>query len=360
MSHRQVLSFFAGSAAVALSLAACSSSGSTSSSSALAGSGGSGGSAGSSSIPAYNGPEAGLPASFPKPHPKKLVIGFLSPSAVVPTLKAVQDALTQEVHRLGGTVIAEDAQVNVNTQVSQFQQLLNRDVSAIVAFPLDPGALTAELAQAKAKGIPVVSVNQPYDASQPLTGYVADSKQGFDTQAYDRAKAVATASPGASYELIGFGGPAPSLTYFVQRTKYWADKDGLKYLGESDAQSNDASGGAAAMTALLGKYTSAKYVFVYDDPAALGAAGVVRSDGKSVRVVGDGGADEATLEAVKTGLLWGTFRQDTYSGGVNAADAAYDAVEKITIPGKKMAVFTGKFVTQTNVDGVKPTGPITP
>jgi ABC-type sugar transport system substrate-binding protein len=342
-----------GAAAIAALTTACSSSGSSSSSPTASSS------AHAATTIAYDGPEASLHLSFPTVPGKKLVIGFLNPSAVVPSLALCQKGVEAEVHALGGTVVAKDAQVNLNTQVSQFEELISQHVSAIIVFALDPSALAPQLQQAERAGIPAVAVNDPFDASQPLpAGYYANVLQGFDKEAYERAKYVASVSPGASYALMGFGGaPVPSLQYFIQRQRYWSDKFGLKFTEESDAQTNDANGGSQAMTAILAKSPNVQYVFSYDDPPALGAAGEARSAGKSVRVLGADASDQGTLDAVKAGVLFADYRSDQYELGAQAAIAAYSAAEKIKLSYTQIVV-GGEIVTQANAGSINPNGPL--
>jgi len=266
--------------------------------------------------------------------------------------------VADEVTKIGGTLVAKDSQLDLNTQVNQMQELIDRKVDAIVVYPLDPNALAPQLKAAAAAGIPVVAINTPIKAGDPLLpGYVANVLQGFDRAAYSRAAAIAAVAPGSSYAVLGLTIPVGTLKYYSERQRYWADRFGLKFLGEQDAQTDDPTGGGQAMTAILGKYPDVTTVFTYNDPSALGAAGAARSAGKTVRVFGSDGSDQATFDAVKAGQLFATYRVDQYSEGAQATVAAITAAAKGSLPFSTVVV-TGKVVTADNAATVSPTGPL--
>ena len=95
-----------------------------------------------SAIPAYDGPEAGLPSEYEAP--KKLAnctIGYQNISGAISSLAAEQEAAEEEAKALGCKIVALDDQLNPTTQVNNFEQLLTQKVSAIVVYPIVPSAL---------------------------------------------------------------------------------------------------------------------------------------------------------------------------------------------------------------------------
>ena len=307
----------------------------------------------------YDGAEAGIGHTFGDLHASKgLTIGWLSPNEKIPALAQLQKGITALVQKAGGTVVAKDCQLDYNLQVNQFQELIARKVDGIIVYPLNPDALGPQLAAAKKAGIPVVAINTPIEGGQPLSpGYVANVLQGFDTAAYNRAKYVASVAPGSSYGLIGLSIPVGTLKYYMTRQKYWADKFGLKFLGQEDSKTDDPTGGADAMTGLVGRNPKVQVVFAYNDPAARGAAGAARSAGKSIRVLGSDASDQATMDAVSSGQLFASYHVDQYTEGYQSALAVYDVASggKLT---KDTVVTSGIMITKDNAGEVQPEGPL--
>ena len=74
----------------------------------------------------------------------------------------------------GATLLWNSAGMDVNAQISQFQQFINRKVDAIVVAPVNSATLTPQIKAAKEAGIAVVVTNLTAspDATPYLTSYV--------------------------------------------------------------------------------------------------------------------------------------------------------------------------------------------
>jgi ABC-type sugar transport system substrate-binding protein len=356
--------------ATVLVAAACGSSSSSSSGSGSgggsAGSGGStsassasnsGSSGGGSSTGGYNGPEASLPHSYPAPTIKKgftFTIGWSNPNGTEPSLNLEQQSAAQEATALGGKFIAKDAAASINTQVDQVNQMLAQRVNGLVLYPNDPTALTPQLNKAKAQKIPVAAVSTPGTAgAATLPGYDTNIIQGFDQGAYCTAKAAATAAPGSSFATIGFAAPIPALKYLVQRIQYWGKKDGLKFLGNVDVQTDTPSGAANAMSAILAKYPSVKDVLTWNDGTAEAATTTARSQGKQLNITGENG-DATAINMIKGGNLLATFEYNVRELGKDEVIALYDELTHQHLPLAKQSTPIGTCITKANAANVAP------
>jgi len=350
--------------ATAAAVAGCGSSGTTSGSSGSGSAGSGGGSsttgttAAVANIP-FSGPESGLPTSYPDPTPRpgfSYTVGYLSPNASIGFLASVYQGVKAETARLGGRFIGYDAQFNQDRQVSQFSDLLAQHPDVIVAYPLLPSALTAQVRQAESEGIPVVTNDSPADASEPLLpGYATNVHQGLDLSRYSIARALARDAPGATYALLGVSLPVPSLRYAMVRSHYWNDRFGLKYQGEVDSSDDTSAGAQQAMTTLLARYPNVQVVVAYNDTAAEAASAVARSSGKSnIKIAGDGG-DATAVRMIRNGQLWGTYGPDEAGIGRQQAIAAYDLASRQHLPlPRNIVMTTGTMVTRANADSYTP------
>jgi ribose transport system substrate-binding protein len=348
---------------VALVLAACGSSSSSSSSTSESSTSPetspatiSSGSGEAASI-AYNGPEAKLPGTYPKPQGKPeagFKVGFLNPNASVSSLLTIQQSAEKVVKEYGGSTIAEDAQFDVQTEVSQFNNLMAQHVDAVIVYPLDPKALAPSFAQAEAAGVPVIGIDQPADAEEPPTENLATSVLlGRDYAAYSIAKALAEEKPGATFGVLGNAAPVPALQYTSERQQYWGEKFGLEYLGRSDAQADTPAGAAAAMTGLLGKYPEVEAVISYNDPSAEAAASVASSSGKSgIRITGYNG-EKSAFEQIEAGQLIGTFLLPVTEVGEQLGTAAVDLLTETGTPLPPLVNVRGEVVTKKNVQSAE-------
>lgn len=309
-----------------------------------------------SSIPAYSGPEKGLPTEFASGVKAKgaCTIGYQNIFGAISSLAAEQEAAEEEAKALGCKIIALDDQLNPTTQVNNFNQLLSQNVSAIVVYPIVPSALTPSLEQAEAAGIPVISDTTPPDVEEALPkGYVARVQQAWDEVAYARAKYVAEQSPGTEFAIIGLAAPVASLQYLGERTKFWAEKFGLKFAGQIDAQEDNPSSASTAMSAVLGKFSNVGAVFAYNDNTAVAAATVAKSSQAEVEICGANGQKEA-FQSIEQGSMSCTVWIDFLSLGKQLVRGAYNSFAGEKVPDTITVPI--EIVNSENLDSVEPIG----
>jgi ribose transport system substrate-binding protein len=287
----------------------------------------------------------------------KCSIGYQTIIGSVPAQKAEQDAAGAEAKRLGCSYTALDDMVTPTTQVNNFNQLVAQKVNAILVFPIVASALTPSLAKAKAAGIFVVGQSAPIAAdSAPIPGYVTDGLHMSDTEAYLRVKSIAAAKPGASFVEMGLGAPVELLQYYSTRTKYWAAKFGLKYLGEIDCQQDDPASYATAMSAILGKYPSLQALFTFSDNSAVGAAAVADSSGKGSILISGGDGSSNAINQIKAGKIYNTPQPDFLLTGKLMVDAAYDEITKQNLPLPAKFGVPVTLIDKSNAGSASPIG----
>jgi ribose transport system substrate-binding protein len=363
-------------AVMALVIAGCGSSGSSSSSASTTSSEGSAGSEetenassdessgeesgeeGAGAIPAYNGPEAKLPSEYEVAKEKlaNCSIGYQNISGAISSLAAEQEAAEEEAANLGCKITALDDQLNPTTQVNNFEQLLTQKVSAIVVYPIVPSALAPSLGKAEAASIPVISDTTPPQVTTPLPkGYVSRVQQGWDKVAYLRAKYVAEEDPGAEFVIMGLAAPVESLEYLGERTKYWAEKFGLKFAGQIDAQEDTPASASTAMSGIVGKYPNAGAIFAYNDNAAVAASTVAKASQSSATICGANGQKEA-FQAIESGAMACTVWIDFDELGKQLVRGVYDAAAEPETKLPETVVVPVEIVDSENVGSLEPIG----
>ncbi len=306
----------------------------------------------SASKATYSGPELKFPHTYAKPSGKAksaFTVGLLSPNASVLVLKQIIDGATAVVKAHGGTLTAEDAGFNVQTQVSQFQNLLAQHVNAIILFALDPAALAPSLAQAKAAGIPVISTDQPVDSTQKVDSHLtSDLALGRDKTAFLDAKTIAQKKPHASFAVIGTAAPVADLKYLTAREIYWGKRFGLKFVGEVDAQTDNAAGASAAMSGILARYHGVQALMTYNDATAESAAATALSSGNSTIKIASVNGEAPAIAEVKSGRLLSTVLINGTLAGTLEGYAAVDAVLKQHVPLPRLTVMSVTLITKAN------------
>lgn len=340
----------------ALALAGCSS-GSSTAPPASGQSRSSDSTASTPNVPPYNGPDSTLFAEIKAPTLKPGVafrVGFLQANGAVGNLRAMQQAAQQQVSKLGGSMIALDAQLSAQTQISQFQQLIAQRVGAVLVIPLDPNALEASFKQARAAGIPVIAYNAPADTSQPTNPLITTSVNvGFDYAAYALMKDIATKRPGSTFAILGIGLPVPNLQYINARAKYWGIKLGLDFVQEADAQTDDTNGYGPAVNAIFTKNLHVDNVIAFNDESAVFAATQAQQRGITPNISCLNGGEDIARQGIVAGRMYSDYFIRWSDEGTTMANAAYLDVSKQGTPPKSV-VLKSTLVTKANVDQPRP------
>jgi ribose transport system substrate-binding protein len=303
-------------------------------------------------VASYQGSLAHLPSTFGAPIKKALKIGWSSALDANELVHRLGDALEREVARQGGTFEKYDANGAPDQQVSQFQQLINDKVDAIVVWPLDANALGPSVKQARNAGIPVVAM-EANPAGNNAGGFTSQVIFGRDLQAYVQARVMQKLHPGADVAVAAFAVPVPSIVQYAARAKYWAEQVGLKVVASVDNPSDDVAGGEKVATPLLSKFPQLAGLFAYNDPTAIGAAAAARSATLGLTTFGNNGGDDG-LNAIKSGKESLTIQPPFLTWAKELVAAAYLAKEN---PDKALppTVFPGlgMVITKDNVNEAK-------
>ena len=277
----------------------------------------------------FDSPEAKLPAVAPTPvvkHGATFKLGYLNDDGGVGALDTEQAAAGAEAKTLGGRMIAYNVAGSPSTQASDFSTLMAQHVTAIAVQPINPPAMTRLINQANAAGISVIANATPAVPGPRVPGYATDVMEGVDRCAYLNAMTVARAQPKASYALLTTALPVPALVDLMARTKYWATRFGLRYVGSLSSGVDDTpAAGSAAMSSIATKYPNVDAVFAWSDGIAEGAATTQKTRaGGHIKVVGQSG-ELAAIQQVKQGTMFATCADNYPAIGRQLAISAYDA-----------------------------------
>jgi ribose transport system substrate-binding protein len=268
-------------------------------------------------------------------------------------LLTIQTECEKKIKALGGTMIAYDAGLDIQKQVSQMDQLISQKVDIIVAYPVTDVALTQGVAAAKKAGIPVVMINTPSNSLLPLDPNAsAMVGMAFDQYDYETIKYIAKKYPKSKVAFMGFGPPSENLVHIVGRTEFWAQQMGLTVLGQIDAVDPSPGAASVATQGIIGKYPDVQVIVGYNDYATMAAAAALKAAGKSgVLVATANGGQDITAAGIKAGTAICAYRNPWEKLGNAAGIAAYDVLTKQPLPQKRM-LFLGDLAGKENVDSL--------
>lgn len=217
-----------------------------------------------------------------------------------------------------------DAGGSGETQVQQFEEMINQGYNAIIVNALDTSALASVTTEAEKNGIKVIHINVGPDSTH--TGGISNSSWNLGVTV---ANDVMAKMPSAKCVAIG---PPVSMLAVVQGVT--AFEETLKAGGDSyqflENQAGDWSTENANELArnLLTKYNNdIDVIFCHSDQMALGAAQAVEAAGLSgkIKIYGADGLQEA-LTYIKEGKMEGTVYCDAVQQGTTAAQFALYAL----------------------------------
>lgn len=296
--------------------------------------------------------EADVPVGYEEPESGDYRLAYLNPLGGNEFLDTLGRAMELETERLGGSYVELDAKGDVDTQVSQFQQVVGQDVDGIFVFALDPGSVQPALERAKSADIPVVTIDLNFESTEDIGDFDSQIWQRRDEAAFLGVQEMASRfeAPG-SVATIDFAVQVPSIVFSIERAVYWAEQFGLEVVGNATNPSDDIAGGEIAMTEILGSFPDIGGVIGYNDPSGIGAAAAARAQGRDDLVFGgqNGGSD--AFEAIRADRLSYTAKLDPPSMGKFAAWGLYNLLQGNEVP-KTVKAEEPVIVTSDNIDSV--------
>ncbi|MEQ8964982.1 MAG: substrate-binding domain-containing protein [Azospirillaceae bacterium] len=269
-------------------------------------------------------------------------LGVSMPTVQGPFFTALLYGIVDEAEAQGFEPIVLDAggYANVDQQVSDMQNLLVQDVSAILIDPADDNAFVGVLMESEAQGVPVVA------SGAPLTG----TNAAVSASHCDLGLAMAE----GAVELLPEGGTVAALT--GPAGAFWAteryrcfkealDGSGIEIVAEQSSEP-DAAVGLSIATDLLQRFPDVDLLYGADDTVGVGAARAVQSN------------DACDDIAVLTAILGETTEELMREGCID-----YVVAQQTVVIGRESvrvakALLDGEELEETSI--IVPVVPVTP
>jgi galactofuranose transport system substrate-binding protein len=221
----------------------------------------------------------------------KTIVGFSQSESTSNPFRATETkSITDQASKLGVKLIQRNANADVNAQNSQIEEMIAQGAKVLIVAPENSAGLGPALAQAKAKKIPVLTIDRTVTGTA-CSDDIAFIGSNFYGQAQIAADDLATATKGTAKVAILSGTPGNNVS--TDRTNGFTAQLKSKYpnmtVVASQTANFDETDGQKVMEQLLQAHSDINAVYAENDEMALGAIQAIRSagrtPGKDVKIV---------------------------------------------------------------------------
>lgn len=261
----------------------------------------------------------------------------------------ISDSQKAKAKELGVDIEIFDGNYDVNTQISQFENMIAQGFDAIIFSPVDVDAMSVAVDKAVEAGIPVFGVNTRVN-SDKLTSYIGSN----DVTAGEIEMNYIAEKIGGKGNIVIMEGPIGSSAQVQRREgihNVLAQYPDIKVLAEKTANWSRAEGLALMENWLQTFEGQIDAVVGQNDEMALGALQALEGKGLNDRdaipVIGVDAIADA-LQAVKDGRMNATVFQDAKGQGAQSVEVAVKYLKGEAIEDEYWIPF--QLVTPENVD----------
>lgn len=247
--------------------------------------------------------------------PQGLVFGIPSPLSTEPGEHNINLGIECFADTIGGRVITLDSNLDVNKQVTDFDQLLAQGAQVLPFLPLDHDAFVGPFQRADEAGATVVELYNP-NSEAPGSVYENSPAAGEDA-----VGVVKEQFPDGSKALVIGGPPIPAVTDRINGFIDNAADAGITVLEQRDNLSDNVQDARTLAETLIAKHPDVNVIFGFNDNSAIGAGLAIQAAGiENVLIFGINGTAEG-IQAVKDGVITATYDADQFMMGYLAAEA---------------------------------------
>jgi ribose transport system substrate-binding protein len=224
-------------------------------------------------------------AGYPKVDLKTALIGFSQSEKEANPFRITEtQSIKDEAAKLSiptGNLLVTNAQSDLNKQISDIKSMLDRGIKLLIVAPLNSDGLQPALDAAKAKQVPVVTIDRKVNA-QSCTDYLTFIGSNFVEQGKRAAAEMVRVTGGTGKIAILLGASGNNVT--TDRTSGFkngiAAASGLSVVAEQTGEF-DRSKGQAVMEQLIQSHPDITAVYAENDEMGIGAVNALKAAGKN-------------------------------------------------------------------------------
>ncbi|MBO1753968.1 ABC transporter substrate-binding protein [Allobranchiibius sp. CTAmp26] len=244
----------------------------------------------------------------PKLDLTKVTVGFSQSESTSNPFRATETkSITDEAKRLGIKLIQRNANANVSQQNTDIQDMISQGAKVLIVAPENSDGLTPALTAAKAKHIPVLTIDRTVKgtACSDFIGFIGSN---FYKQAQISADDLAGGMGGKGEVAVLQGTSGNNVA--TDRTNGFTSQIKAKYpnikVVASQTANFDQATGQKVMEQILQSHPKLTGVYAENDTMALGAIQAIRAAGKTpgkdIKVVAIDGTQQC-VQDVANGVM---------------------------------------------------------
>jgi galactofuranose transport system substrate-binding protein len=232
----------------------------------------------------------------------KTIVGFSQSESTSNPFRATETkSIEDQAKSLGVKLIERNANADVNAQNSQIQDMIAQGAQVLIVAPENSAGLGPALAAAKAKKIPVLTIDRTVTGAA-CSDFIAFIGSNFYGQAQIAADDLAQATGSTAKVAILSGTPGNNVS--TDRTDGFTSQLAAKYPNMTVVASQTANfaetDGQKVMEQLLQAHPDINAVYAENDEMALGAIQAItaagKTPGKDVKIVSIDGIQQAVQD----------------------------------------------------------------
>lgn len=219
---------------------------------------------------------------YPKVDLKGAKVGFSQSEPETAAFRIAETkSMEDEAKAQGATLIHTNANSQIAKQVTDIQGMLNQGVQLLIVAPLNTDGLQPAFEAAKAKKVPVVTVDRQV-SSEPCTDYLTFIGSDFVSQGKRAADNLIKQTGGTGKVAILLGSSGNTVT--TDRTNGFVDElktaPGLSIVAQQTANFARTDG-QTVMASLLQAHPEITAVYAENDEMGIGAVTAIKAAGKN-------------------------------------------------------------------------------
>ncbi|MDQ4114901.1 MAG: sugar ABC transporter substrate-binding protein [Actinomycetota bacterium] len=234
----------------------------------------------------------------------------------------LQAAIEEQAAEEGAEIITANSKQDPGTELANIEDMLSRNVDLLMVQTVNVDALANDIARAKAADVPIFLTSVlPEDLSGVLGAQIVPlaevGKLDAEWVAEDAAgkpveAAVIAGAPGAASDVLvgGFTDALPENVEVVANQPGMFNRSKAQEVAEN----------------IISSHPDLGYAFVANEDMAFGAANAFKAAGKDVKIVTSNGTD-AGLEALQNGTFSAIVSNSALITGHQAVQHALDLLE---------------------------------
>ena len=270
------------------------------------------------------------PPTTAEPPAAAVTLGLVLSTLNNPFFVTLRDGAQEAADAAGVQLIVVDAQDDSARMISGIEDLISRQVSALLINPTDSDAVVPAIQKANDAGIPVFTVDRGASGGQVVSHIASDNVAGGRMAAEFLCEAIG--GQGNVVELQGIAGSSAARDRGQGFNEYMSSEcTGATIVAQQTANFNRDEG-LTVFENILQAQPEIAGVFAHNDEMILGAIQAAEAAGRTgIVFVGFDAIDDA-VQAVSDGKLAATVAQQPALMGQLGVETAVDHLNGTSVP----------------------------